>query len=56
MERALGTLELQPFDEDGLPMRLATEPGMLVALRADLLYRRRSVFDRFRCSNEAKTG
>lgn len=37
-----GTLELQPFDEEGLPMRLATEPGMLVALRADLLWRRYS--------------
>ena len=37
-----GTLELEPFDEEGLPMRLATEPGMLVALRADLLWRRYS--------------
>jgi hypothetical protein len=25
-----GTLELQPFDEEGLPMRLATELGLLV--------------------------
>lgn len=34
-----GVLELRPFDEDGLPLRLPTEPGMLVALRADRLWR-----------------
>ncbi|CAJ1442193.1 unnamed protein product [Effrenium voratum] len=35
-----GTLELQPYDEEGCPMRVATEPGMLCAVRADLLWRR----------------
>ncbi|CAK9034036.1 unnamed protein product [Durusdinium trenchii] len=35
-----GTLELQPFDEDGHPMRLRTEPGMLVALQANGVWRR----------------
>eukprot|EP00445_Apocalathium_hangoei_P022569 CAMPEP_0203899414 /NCGR_PEP_ID=MMETSP0359-20131031/41833_1 /ASSEMBLY_ACC=CAM_ASM_000338 /TAXON_ID=268821 /ORGANISM="Scrippsiella Hangoei, Strain SHTV-5" /LENGTH=1158 /DNA_ID=CAMNT_0050822657 /DNA_START=62 /DNA_END=3535 /DNA_ORIENTATION=+ len=37
-----GVLELQPFDEEGAPLRLHTEPGMLVVLRADQLWHRYS--------------
>eukprot|EP00930_Biecheleria_cincta_P033397 TRINITY_DN23131_c0_g1_i1.p1 TRINITY_DN23131_c0_g1~~TRINITY_DN23131_c0_g1_i1.p1 ORF type:complete len:894 (-),score=143.51 TRINITY_DN23131_c0_g1_i1:2-2683(-) len=39
---ARGVLELQPFDEDGNPVRMHTEPGMLAVVRADLLWRRHS--------------
>eukprot|EP00439_Symbiodinium_sp_Y106_P044963 s594_g5.t1 len=35
-----GVLELQPYDEDGHPFRLATEPGMLATVRTDSLWRR----------------
>jgi len=35
-----GVLELQPYDEDGHPFRLATEPGMLAIVRTDSLWRR----------------
>lgn len=39
---ARGVLELQPYDEDGNPVRLHTEPGMLAIVRSDLLWRRHS--------------
>ncbi|OLP80618.1 Polyketide synthase PksL, partial [Symbiodinium microadriaticum] len=35
-----GVLELQPYDEDGHPFRMATEPGMLAIVRTDSLWRR----------------
>jgi len=43
---AKGTLELQPFDDEGNAIELTTESGMMVVLRADTLWHTHQARDR----------